>query len=138
MKVLRGKILAESHIYGTTTLAKEYFDKLGLKSWNISSEQAKTLKNFINSKIYPLLLDKSYSIIKDLEVNKIKVKKNIGIYIRCKGSYFGDREAITLYKDGKIGFCGWASGCNRIPFMQGFIKWCDWMKKEERVTKEAK
>lgn len=127
MKELREKILSESHIYDTVALAKEYFDKSGLKSWDIDLEQAKTLKNFINSKIYPLLLDKSYSMVKDLEVNKIKIKKNIGIYLKCKGSYFADREAITLYKDGKIGFCGWASGCNRIPFMEGFVQWCDWM-----------
>jgi len=125
---LKKQILNQSHIYDTVALAKEYFDELRLKSYDITLEQAKTLKNFINASIYPLLLDKTYSMVTDLEVDKIKIKKNIGIYIRCKGGYFSDREAITLYKDGKVGFCGWASGCNRIPFMEGFIKWCDWLK----------
>ena len=30
----------------------------------------------------------------------------------------------------RCGFCGWASGCNRIPFIKGFVKWCDYLVKK--------
>ena len=46
-------------------------------------------------------------------------------FLRCYGSYFTDREAISFNRDGYIGFCGWASTQNTVPITDTFIRWCD-------------
>ena len=43
--------------------------------------------------------------------------------IRCKASYFDNREAITFNTDGFIGFAGWADNENVQPILQGFTDW---------------
>jgi hypothetical protein len=46
-----------------------------------------------------------------------------GFYLKVNGPYFSRREAISFYPDGRIGFCGWASGPNRQPFVEAFSIW---------------
>lgn len=46
-----------------------------------------------------------------------------GIELHVKGPYFDRREAITFSTSGFIGFCGWASGTNERPFLDGFREW---------------
>lgn len=43
--------------------------------------------------------------------------------LRCKASYFDNREAITFNSDGFIGFAGWADADNVQPILQGFVAW---------------
>ncbi|WP_395454663.1 hypothetical protein ACHMW5_13400 [Azospirillum melinis] len=43
--------------------------------------------------------------------------------LRCKSSYFDDREAVTFNDDGFIGFAGWADDANVVPVLTGFSKW---------------
>ena len=43
--------------------------------------------------------------------------------IRCKASYFENREAITFNTDGFIGFAGWADDRNIQPVLAGFAAW---------------
>lgn len=51
-------------------------------------------------------------------------------FLRCKGSWFDDREAISFNRDGFIGFAGWADSTNIRPFRRAFFKWLIWLKKE--------
>jgi len=44
-------------------------------------------------------------------------------FLRVKGSYFTDREAISFNSDGFIGFAGWAGGENISPMLNAFEKW---------------
>jgi hypothetical protein len=43
--------------------------------------------------------------------------------IKCKASYFDDREAVTFNCDGFIGFAGWADDQNIQPVLAGFTDW---------------
>jgi hypothetical protein len=47
--------------------------------------------------------------------------------LTVQGTYFDKREAITFNRDGFIGFAGWACTSNTKPFIDGFIKWCDYL-----------
>ena len=86
------------------------------------------LSELMQEEIYRLLADKTYSMINKLSMHsKIRLEKDY-VHLFVNGFYFNKREAITFDLRNKfIGFNGWASGCNRIPFIKGFIKWCDYM-----------
>lgn len=43
--------------------------------------------------------------------------------IKCKASYFDDREAVTFNRDRFIGFAGWADDKNIQPVLAGFTDW---------------
>lgn len=52
-------------------------------------------------------------------------------FLRCDGSYFHGREAISFNSDGFIGFCGWADSENTAPFLCAFCRWMDeWLSKK--------
>lgn len=46
-------------------------------------------------------------------------------FIRVDGSYFEGREAISFNGDGFVGFAGWASTKNVLPFYRAFSAWLD-------------
>ncbi len=141
---MREKILKKAHLNESSELAREYFNNLGIKFKEIKLSQYHRLKEFIDSEILPLLADKSYSMISKLRMKDRIIKDKYGVYLTTSGSYFSKREAISFYnpenndKTILLGFCGWASGCNRLPYIRGFIKWCDWMKKDVQDQKEVK
>jgi hypothetical protein len=129
---LEQAILRTAHINASSVLAREYFKELGLNYSKIKESDLYKLREFILDSMYPLLADKTYSMIKELTMDrriKSKFKKDLLIEseLYANGSYFTRREAITFNEDGFIGFCGWASGCNRIPFINGFIAWCNYL-----------
>ena len=62
--------------------------------------------------------------------------KLIWVEITVDGSYFKNREAITFNSDGFVGFAGWACDTNAEPFVNAFIDWVYWMKKEGIVNTE--
>ncbi len=137
-------LFMKAHLNESSDLARKYFEEKGLKFEEVNIDNLKVLRRLINEICFKLCVDKTYSMIKDLEVN-LKIKKDKwGFYLTMHGSYFNDREAVSFWnpktndKSLTIGFCGWASGCNRIPIIQGFIKWCDWMKKDAKEGKEVK
>ena len=45
--------------------------------------------------------------------------------IRCEYEYFNDREWISCYHDGFIGFAGWADDNNIKPALRAFMHWLD-------------
>lgn len=53
------------------------------------------------------------------------------IALRCKGAYFDDREAITFYDDGFVGFAGWADDKNIQPILKGFCAWLQKLRPEQ-------
>jgi uncharacterized protein Smg (DUF494 family) len=42
--------------------------------------------------------------------------------LRVDGSYFENRECITLNRDGFVGLCGWADSTNEVPIVEGFME----------------
>ncbi len=125
-------ILSIANLTDSSNLAREYFVEKGLRIESIHLKQCEKLSEFIQTEIDKLSKDKTYQMIEDLKMNpKIKVETT-GIYLFVDGAYFKKRQAISFEYDKRdnykfIGFCGWASGCNRIPFIRGFIEWCDYV-----------
>ncbi len=130
------QIIEVAHENKSSGMAREYFTKKGLSFEDLGDTDMWKLQDFINHECKVLLADKSYSMIKDLKVSRVKQDK-YGWHLITSGSYFKLREGISFWNPKTnddsitIGFCGWASGCNRIPFIVGFIKWCDWMANKE-------
>lgn len=138
----KSEIFDNAHLSISSNLARDYFELSGLRFSDINMDNSNKLRQLINVECYKLLEDGSYRMVKDLEVNyKIKQDK-WGIYLTAIGSYFKEREAVSFWNPKtnelsiEVGFCGWASGCNRIPFIRGFVRWCDWMI-EERDKKHG-
>ena len=113
-------------------LARDYFKKNNLSYKDIGMNEIYKLIQILNKKIAeagscmlminePILRGRNTNIKLD-KAGKIKYAE-----IRVKGTYFGDREAITFYEDGWIGLCGWADGYNITPFVMGFKEWCDYL-----------
>ena len=129
---LRQKIMQISHTPESAELSRQYFSLIGLRIESVKLKQCEVLSDYIQKEIYVLLADESYSMIKDLKMHKkIQVNEH-GIFLFTDGYYFKKRQAISFEfsKDSEhkfIGFCGWAAGCNRIPYVKGFIKWCDYL-----------
>lgn len=125
---LKEKIFETAHLEESSELARTYFDECGLKMSDVNLDNVEKLKEFITKEMLPLLADEGYHMVKRLRMNKkIKIDKD-GVHLYTDGSYFNKRQAIDFWFAEKIRFCGWASGCNRIPFIKGFIKWCDYMR----------
>ena len=129
---MKEEIFEKAHLEESSELARKYFKELGLRIESINLKQAEKLSEFIQSEIDVLSKDESYRMVKELKMcPKINIEK-YGIFLFVDGSYFKKRQAVSFEhhkEDGYtfIGLCGWASGCNRIPFIKGFIKWCDYL-----------
>lgn len=135
----KNEVLDKSHLEESSNLARQYFKELGLDYSVIKLSDLYKLREFIIDRINILLADSTYSMVKELCMDRkidVKFDKSTGIleeaYLYTNGSYFTKRQAVSFERvasRGKefIGFCGWASGCNRIPFIEGFINWCDYM-----------
>jgi hypothetical protein len=124
---LRNQIFEHSHQEESSELSRKYFEFVGLKMSDVNLDNCYKLSEFITNEMLPLLADKSYHMVERLRMcPKIKKDKE-GIHLFTSGSYFSKRQAIEFWFEDKIIFCSWASGCNRIPYIKGFIKWCDWM-----------
>jgi len=140
---LKKEILNKAYLPMSSELAREYFNLLGLRIESVKLNQCKILSNYIQKEIDILLKDGSYNMIDKLRMNpKIKSDK-FGIFLFTDGYYFKKRQAVSFEfsNDSEhkfIGFCGWASGCNRIPFIKGFVKWCDTLTPNPSKNHEAK
>lgn len=62
--------------------------------------------------------------------------KNKGVFLTCSAYYFNRREAVSFNGDGFIGFCGWADSYNSQPIYEGFLEWCEYIRKT-RSNREA-
>jgi hypothetical protein len=132
MDDLKKEVFEKAHTKDSSELARKYFSLCSLKLKDVTKEKCEILRNFIKKEMYILLADDSYNMINDFCMDARIRKDKHGIYLYANGSYFTRREAISFYfEEEYIGFCGWASGCNRIPFIIGFIKWCDWLEEKK-------
>lgn len=132
-KKIKEEIYLKSHLPESSDLCRSYFKELDLDINSVTLEQAESLKTFIQNEM-DILSDESYSTIKNLKMHPKILKKKSGIYLYADGSYFKKRQAVSFEPRSNltISFCGWASGCNRIPFIMGFVKWCDWIRSIEQ------
>ena len=126
------QIFEIAHKQESSDLCREYFKEIGL---NLEKQFPKSyyekLSELIQEEIDFLLADETYQMVKRLCMNNKIIYNKDCVELLTDGSYFDKREAITFDLYNKfIGFCGWASGCNRIPYIKGFIKWCDWVKEQ--------
>ncbi len=141
--LIKSQIEGKEYLESSSELVREYFYECGLNLTMIDKEEIRGLKTFMQIEINKLLLDESYSMVKDLHINHQVTRNKSGIFIKTNGSYFEEREAISFRKypgfpnytkeqkpEKEIYFCCWASGCNRIPYLKGFVKWCDWMEEK--------
>lgn len=131
--IQKEEIFEKAHWEESSELARTYFKECELKMEEITMEQYQKLSEFITAEIKPLLADKSYQMVQDLRMHKKIKKYKEGIHLLTDGSYFEGRQAISFYFKDKIIFCSWASGCNRIPYIKGFVKWCDYLKEFQEV-----
>ena len=106
--------------------ARNYFKEKELTYEDISMDDIYYLISILNKKIF----DDNILIM----MNEPKIKgKDITLYflefsfLKVKGNYFADREAITFNEDGFIGFCGWADLKRTSIFTTGFMEWCDYL-----------
>jgi len=126
----RQEILDKSHQNISSELCRKYvgddfyWSRFPLKAFEL-------LAKLTQKEIDILSADKSYAMIPKLKIkDKIRTNRKNGVFIRVSGDYFNDREAFSFnFQDSFIGFCGEMSGCNRTPFITGFINWVDELNK---------
>ena len=92
----RTEILAKAHLLDSNELAKQYYVEAGLSFTDIDVNNIELLSDMVQQEIDILLADKSYQMIKNLQISKIKTTKKY-VSLRIDGSYFKNREGITLY-----------------------------------------
>lgn len=129
IKEIQEEILETAHLSSSGDLARQYFKDSGINIKDLELYDFQGLAYFINKEIDILVNDPEYRMI-PLLIVKDKIKRNKdGVFLRCSGSYFKDREAISFWheKSEFIGFCGELNGCNRTPFIKGFIRWINFL-----------
>lgn len=132
---LKKEIFEQAHIEESSELARTYFEISGLEIKKVTINQCEKLSEFITKEINKLLADKTYNMISGLMMHKKIKQRKEGIYLLTDAAYFRERQAISFNFKDKIIFCSWASGCNRIPYIKGFVKWCDYIiNKQEEVS----
>ena len=82
--------------------------------------------------------DYTYELDKCVYNKKTKQKPFITAYINVKVDNYSIREGISFNSDGWIGFAGWASTYNTIPFTNAFMEWVDWLVKEKNNEQNAR
>lgn len=111
--------------------ARQYFVDCGLTYDKLCGNEMILLKWFLAEELKGC----DYEGLKMKLSNKEIIKENDGklveAYFEVDGPYFKKREAISFNKDGFIGFAGWASSNNSIPFLEAFTKWCDKITQQE-------
>jgi hypothetical protein len=125
------------------TEAREYFKSKGLTYLDINRNAINKLMDLVKYELQTYLPSTDHARQMDMRLSCEKKKdfkfKNIlgellygGIYV--DGSYFERREGIYFDDNVFIGFCGWADGENKMPFIIAFKNWCDWliMQKEKQ------
>lgn len=120
-------------------IARNYFKSLNITYEDIDMNDLYYLISIANKKIFNdnILIMMNEPKVKGKNKNIILDKNNKLVFagLRCKGNYFGDREAITFNEDGFIGFCGWADMKRTQIFTESFKEWCDYLK-NKKIEKE--
>lgn len=127
----------------TSNDARQYFIDKGLTYSVLTPYTIDLLVAMLNNEIMKQRKEIPDTALLYIEQPKITAKQRktgdySGMELKVKGTYFSHREAITFNEDGFIGFCGWASGYHKQPFIDGFLKWCDAVAAEsDRLQKDG-
>ena len=139
IKLLKENIFENAHLEKSNELTRQYFKNNNLNLYDIWKSDCLKLIEFIDIEITKLNSDKTYHMIPKLKMNKRITNSKTGYFLYCRGFYFKKRNAVSFeLRNNFISFCGWAAGCNRIPFIKGFVLWCDWLKKQDTKNGEDK
>lgn len=120
----------------TNEQAREHFKNCGLTYSKIDDLKIRKLINMLDRKFLDNI-ENGYDFHKSMNLAmRLPLKKDIkalkkGLkfaYLKCDGSYFSGREAISFNEDGFIGFCGWADNSNANQFLECFCDWCNCIK----------
>lgn len=104
----------------TRDQARELFAKSGLTYSVISLESLRSLRAKINQRM--IASGAIGGTLRCRQRATLRVRDGYA-EIRCRASYFDNREAVTFNTDGFIGFAGWADKDNVQPILQGFSDW---------------
>lgn len=104
----------------TRDQARELFKAAGLTYAVITPQHMQRLRSLINQRMVKSGLMRGVYRCRQRAIVRILDRY---AEIRCKASYFDNREAITFNRDGFIGFAGWADDENVQPILQGFAEW---------------
>lgn len=119
-----------SEVKTLNDIAREYFKSKNLTYDDITEGDICTLVMILNRNIKKACKEGKMSVDTMRMSQKIQSKfKSNGTLIECylfiNSHYFIRRECISFNKDGFIGFCGWAGGCNVAPIVNSFTEWVD-------------
>lgn len=122
----------------STQDARDYFSKCDLTYDDITEGDVLVLVMLLNKELKES--NKNHETSATLRLSKridfvnspqLTCKK---CFLYVNSHYFTQRECISFYQDGFIGFAGWADQGNTNPILRAFLKWCNVLKeqKEER------
>lgn len=112
-----------------TEKLREKFKDIGLSYQKINEEHIQMLRIFLAKELEIFDGDLKMKLSAPRKKD-VKVLKRSGLQyavIEVDASYFSRREAITFSSTGFIGFAGWASDYNVVPFANAFEKWLTWL-----------
>ena len=116
-------------------LARNYFKQCKLTYNDICMNDLYYLIAILNKEMFKdnILVMMNEPKVRGKNKNIVLDKNNKLVFagLKCKGSYFADREAITFNEDGFIGFCGWADMKRTLIFTSSFIEWCDYLENKK-------
>jgi hypothetical protein len=133
--ITRAEIELASHLQEASKMCREFATMKGFHNWNIKDSDYEKLKFLIDNHIQKLAASGEYRMIYLLKVDRKIIKNKDGVFITCSSDYFRNREAISFNHrcDDFIGFCAEMSGCNRIPFILGFLDWLEYLETSDVV-----
>ena len=114
----------------TTQEARDYFSKCGLTYDDITEGDILVLVMLLNKEL------KKSNKNHETSTGEMRLSKRCFIYMNSY--YFTQRECISFYQDGFIGFAGWADTGNTNPILRAFLKWCDIMKEQKEDSENGK
>lgn len=100
--------------------ARELIALTGVTSDNVSNDQLHKLWHMLN-----MSLESSGLFSGKYRMNRPSATK----FMKCSGSYFEKREAISFNMDGFIGFAGWADDNNVRPILDAVGEWVEWIQR---------
>lgn len=113
----------------TRNQAREYFKRCGLRYSDITKAKFDELRKKVDAYLKNSgMFEGSYKCNRKTKYHGNKAGLDHA-YIGCQAHYFSDREAIHLYRNGEIGFAGWAGHEAVKPILEAFVEWCDEIKK---------
>lgn len=114
----------------TNNEAREYFKQCGLTYANVTKDTVNKLRKFVSKELQLCTVERMYLRHKNKDSYYVKSGKLHHSTIKVKNERFEDRQGISFEPDGFIGFAGWADSEHTKPFIDAFIKWCDWLRNE--------